>query len=192
VQTTGKLTVFGAGIQGKAHIDAIQSCLDFNEIAIVDITNQSHLCEELAQKYKIKVTQQTPDVAIDNADAIVTTTRSRIPIFDGTRVKPGAAVVAVGTSLPIYRELDDSLLERSGKVIVEWKPQCVEEAGEISLGIKSGALNPEKITDLQEIYGGNQIWRQEADQIVIFKSVGIGLSDLAAATEVWLQFSDHK
>lgn len=192
VQTTNKLAVFGAGVQGKAHIEAIQGKLGFREIAIVDLNNQSELCEQLSQKYKIKVMQLTPDQAVENADAIVTTTRSRIPIFDGTRVKPGAVVAAVGTSLPVYRELDDCVLSRAGKVIVEWKPQCIEEAGEIVMAIGSGALKRDRIIDLQEIYRGDQTWRDSTEQIVVFKSVGIGLSDLAAATEVWQQFIVQK
>jgi ornithine cyclodeaminase len=38
---------------------------------------------------------------------------------------------------------------------------------------------------MQEIYAGQARWREAADEVVVFKTVGVGLTDLAAAALVW-------
>ncbi len=45
-----------------------------------------------------------------------------------------------------------------------------------------GAL---RLTDLTAIGSGQAAWRLTPEEIVVFKSVGVGLSDLAAAAAVW-------
>ena len=76
---------------------------------------------------------------------IVTATRSKVPLFDGSRVKRGASVIAVGASLPTGSELDDTTLGRASRVIVEWKPQSLVEAGEVVTGRAHGVLPEERI-----------------------------------------------
>lgn len=68
-------------------------------------------------------------------------------------------------------------------MLVEWKPQSMVEAGEVVLGMASGALREEKIFDLPELFSGRQHWRASQAEIVVFKSVGVGLADVATA---WL------
>jgi ornithine cyclodeaminase len=94
-------------------------------------------------------------------------------------------VAAIGTSLPSGRELDDTTLARAARVVVEWKPQSLVEAGEVVLGLQSGALQPERIVDWTDLVQGRDTWRRDDDEIVVFKSVGVGLSDLAAASLAW-------
>jgi ornithine cyclodeaminase len=51
----------------------------------------------------------------------------------------------------------------------------------------SGALEGSaRIADLAEVFAGTAPWRAHADEIVVFKSVGLGLCDVAAA---WLAAS---
>jgi len=118
---------------------------------------------------------------------VVTVTRSKQPLFDGALLKPGAFVAAVGTSLPDGRELDDATLGRAGRIVVEWKPQSCVEAGEIVLGRAAGAVDDARVVDLVELFSGRARWRSRDDEIVVFKSVGVGLTDLAAASLVWQQ-----
>jgi ornithine cyclodeaminase len=124
---------------------------------------------------------------LGNADVVVTVTRSKSPLFDGSLLKPGTFVAAVGTSLPTGRELDDATLARAARIVVEWKPQSLQEAGEVVLGKAAGVVHDARVVDMQEIYAGQAHWREAADEIVVFKTVGVGLTDLAAAALVWQQ-----
>ena len=97
----------------------------------------------------------------------------------------GALVIAMGTSLPNGRELDDTALTRASRVLVEWRPQSLVEAGEVVLGMAAGALEVQRIADLSDLYAGRAPWRANDDEIVVFKSVGIGLADVACAWLAW-------
>lgn len=89
----------------------------------------------------------------------------------------------MGTSLPTGTELDDTTPSRASRVIVEWKPQSLVEAGEVVIGQRNGALDAGRVVDLVEL--GDGPWRTSADDIVVFKTVGVGLTDLAAASLAW-------
>lgn len=176
-----KLALFGLGIQGRTHLEALQETLHFKEIAVVDTADVSAQCALLASQLGVPVYQTFPVQAVTGADVVVTITRSKIPVFDGTWLKPGASVCAAGTSLPSGSEIDAVTRQRSSQVIVEWKPQSLVEAGEIVQGLQDKSLSLDRIKDLPEMLASQTPWRKHADEIMLFKAVGVGLSDLVAA-----------
>ena len=176
-----KLALFGLGIQGRTHLEALQETLRFQQIAVVDTVDVPAACEQLTCQLGVPVQQTTPEQAVRGADLIVTMTRSKTPVFNGSWLKPGASVCAVGTSLPSGSELDAITRQRSQQVIVEWKPQSLLEAGEIVQGLQDSSLDMARIKDLPEMLAGKSSWRQHPDHIMLFKAVGVGLSDLVAA-----------
>lgn len=177
--------LFGAGLQGRAHAEALAQALPLQQMRVVDMAPVDRWCQEASDRLGIDVRPCSAEQAVRGADIIVTCTRSKQPVFDGRWVRPGAFVAAVGTSLPTGSELDDTLLAAAARVIVEWQPQSNTEAGEVVQGLASGALDAARIVDLPQIYAGEAPWRSHADEIVVFKSVGIGLADLAAAHVAW-------
>jgi ornithine cyclodeaminase len=180
-----KLALFGFGVQGRAHLEALAALLPLREVCVVETRDAGGDCEAAARRLDLPVRQCTAEAAVRDADLVVTATRSKQPLFDGGWLKPGAFVVAVGTSLPTGRELDDTTLMRAARVIVEWKPQSLVEAGEVVIGRQLGLLDEARIVDVPQIMAGQAVWRESAEEIVVFKSVGVGLMDLAVATEAW-------
>ena len=180
-----KLALFGFGVQGRVHLDALAALLPLREVCVVETRDVGADCEAAGRRLDRTVRQSTAEAAVRDADLVVTATRSKQPLFDGAWLKPGAFVVAVGTSLPTGRELDDATLSRAARVIVEWKPQSLLEAGAVVIGRQLGLLDDARIVDILQILAGQAAWRASADEIVVFKSVGVGLMDLAVATEAW-------
>lgn len=182
---TAKLALFGAGLQGRAHAQALLAALPFRQVDVVDLDDVTAWCTDLARRHDVAVRQCAAREALRDADVVVTITRSKQPLFDGAWLEPGTFVAAVGTSLPTGRELDDSTLARAARIVVEWKPQSCAEAGELVLGRLAGVVDDTRVVDLPGIFSGHAPWRLHADEIVVFKSVGVGLTDLAAASLVW-------
>ncbi|HEV6964062.1 MAG TPA: ornithine cyclodeaminase family protein, partial [Roseateles sp.] len=116
--------------------------------------------------------------AAAEADVIVTATRSPTPLFDGGLVKPGAFVAAVGSSTKTARELDDALLGRAALVVVEWLEAARQEAGDLVLAAP-GTVAPERLVELGGLVASPPPRRPEG--VVVYKSVGIGLEDVALA-----------
>jgi ornithine cyclodeaminase len=176
-----KMALFGLGIQGRTHLEALQETMGFSEIAVVDTADVSQACDAFSKRYKMRVHQVTPQEAVTGADLIVTITRSKQPLFDGAWLKRGASICAVGTSLPSGTEVDQVSRARSDRVIVEWKPQSLVEAGEIVIGLADKSLDASQISDLPELLANDEPWRRTPEEIILFKAVGVGLSDLVAA-----------
>lgn len=182
-QMPRKLALFGQGHQGRAQAQALCEEFSFDEIAVVDPHSEDDWCARLALRHGCRVRQTDAATAISNADVVVTATRSKAPVFDGGGLKSGAVVIALGTSLANGRELDDATLRRASRVLVEWLPQSLEEAGEIVLGLAAGSIDRSRLADLPALYRGDAPWRESERDIVVFKTVGVGLSDVATA---WL------
>ena len=175
-----KLALFGAGLQGRSQALALAEIFAFDEIHVVDPAADPGWCERLQATSRARVGVSTPEQAVRGADIVVTATRSGEPVFDGAWLSPGAFVAAMGTSTAKGRELDDATMVRARRVILEWMPQSSEEAGEVVLWQAQRDLD--KLVDLPQLFGGERPWQGDANDITVFKSVGVCLADVAAAT----------
>ncbi len=178
------LALFGAGTQGAAHARQLSAALPLERILLCDPYAPADMPERLSQSCGIPVIPSEAEAAVREADVVVTASRSTTPLFSGAAIKPGAFVAAIGSSLPHTRELDDVALSRASAVVVEWKPQSTREAGDIVLA-GQGVLPESKLIELADVVLDRAQPRRCDDDIVIYKSVGVGLEDVALAGLAW-------
>ena len=70
--------------------------------------------------------------------------------------------------------------------IADQTAACLAEAGDLLIPIQAGELDPDPIyADLGEIVAGDKPGRVSADEITLFKSVGLAIQDVAAAALVY-------
>lgn len=181
-----QLALFGAGTQGHAH--AVQMAAAFG-LDGIRLCTPRPATDRLEEACGIPVRLCSADDALDGADIVVTASRATTPLFAGERLPPGCFVAAIGSSLPHARELDDVALSRAARVAVEWRPQSLREAGELVQAAK-GVLTDGKIVELAELVSGQVTGRRNPDEITIYKSVGVGLEDVALAGLAWRRFAE--
>jgi ornithine cyclodeaminase len=174
------LALFGAGTQGVQHALQLSAALPLQRILICDPYADAEAAARLSAQCGIPASFAQAEEAAAAADIIVTASRSTTPLFPGAIVKPGTFIAAIGSSLPHTRELDDVALSRAAAVVVEWRPQSLREAGDLVLADKA-VLPDEKIVELADVLLDTRPVRKHADDIVIYKSVGVGLEDVALA-----------
>ncbi len=172
------LALFGAGIQARAHAEALARVRRFERVLVCARTGAQALARELGEALNLTVRAVDAAEAAAEADVIVTATRSATPLFDGALVKPGAFVAAVGSSTAKARELDDALLGRASQVVVEWLTAAQQEAGDI-VQAAPGVIAPQRLVELGELIVKPR--PRGPQDIVVYKSVGIGLEDVALA-----------
>ncbi len=171
------LAIVGGGIQGRVHAEVLCRTQRFERLLVCARSGAQDLAQELQARLGLSVHVVGVEQAVREADVLVTATRSAEPLFDGALVKPGALVVAVGSSTPVARELDDALLARATLVAVEWRPAAAD-SGEFARAAP-GVIRPERVAELGELIA--QPRARGADDVVVYKSVGIGLEDVALA-----------
>ncbi|HEX4230786.1 MAG TPA: ornithine cyclodeaminase family protein [Bryobacteraceae bacterium] len=171
------LAVLGSGVQARSHIQALRLVRSFEEIRIWSRTAAN--AERLAKEVDGKA--MAAEEAVRGADVVVTVTAAREPILQGCWVKSGAHVNAVGAVGAAIRELDDEAM--ANPVIVESREAALTESGDILLS--HATIDAE----LGELLAGTK--SIDASQTTIYKSLGIGVEDIAAAKLVWDRIEHH-
>ncbi len=172
------VAVLGSGVQGRSHVDAMQTVLD-DPIIRIWSRNPAH-AEALALETHSLVAA-TVEEALDGADVVCTTTAAREPILRRSWLRPGAHVNAVGSSVPSARELDAETMA-AASLFVDRRESTLNEAGDYLLAAQEGLIGPDHIrAELGEVLVGSHPGRTGDEELTVFKSLGIAVEDLAAA-----------
>ena len=122
--------------------------------------------------------------AVRSADVIICATSSTVPLFPSAWVRMGTHVILIGSFTPAMREVERELVFRAlpGCLLVDSRKACLEEAGEL---IDAG-LEPQQLTEIGELVVDEGIRDSclSKKDITMFKSVGVGLQDVAVACAV--------
>ena len=97
-------------------------------------------------------------------------------------LSPGTHVNAMGANAPSRRELDPQIVLRAATVVTDDIEQAKTEAAEFIDLARAGAARLEQTCiPLHRIVGSPGL-RRDHDAITLFKSLGVGLEDLAIAS----------
>lgn len=115
------------------------------------------------------------------ADIIVSATGSHEPLVRGEWVRPGTHTDFIGNHHATKRECDTELVVKS-KVYADSRDNCFREAGEILVPISEGRFSKERVVgELTEMCRRTVPLREGDEEITLFKSIGMALSDLVGA-----------
>ncbi len=175
-----RLVIFGAGAQARAHLEAVPAVRPVRQITIVSRSRgPAEALVARARGRGLDAALGTPE-AVAEADLVCTCTTSPTPVFDGSALRPGTHVNAVGSYQPETREIDDAAVRRA-RLVVETREAALAEAGDLLIPIEAGVIAPEDIVaDLSEVVRGARV-RTADDDVTIFKSVGVAFEDLVVA-----------
>jgi ornithine cyclodeaminase len=172
------LAILGAGIQAKAHLEAMRAVRDFDRVLVWSRTPGR------AAELDGVEEAETAEAAVQDADVVVTATSAPEPILFHEWLKEGAHVNAAGSSIPTTRELDTATMA-AASLFVDRRESTLNEAGDYLLPMREGAIGPEHIRgELGEILVGAVPGRTSEDELTVFKSLGLAVEDLAAAEYV--------
>lgn len=170
-----RLVVFGAGVQGAAHVEAIRAVRPIDHVTVISRTPDStnRLVERIRADGVEADAGRPADV--EAADIVCTCTTSSSPVFDGSLLPADCHVNAVGTYTTDARELDEAAL-RDAFIVVETRQAAVAEAGDLVLAF--GEATGDRIdAELADVVRG----RAGTGHHTVFKSVGLAFEDLAVA-----------
>jgi ornithine cyclodeaminase/alanine dehydrogenase-like protein (mu-crystallin family) len=177
--------VIGAGRQGRSQLEAVCAVRPVRRAAVFDPDGNAAaaFAAEMAAALRIPVTPaRSADDAVARADIVCTATPFGTPVFDDAAVRPGTHINAVGAYTPTQREIPGATASRA-RLTVDSRAACLEEAGDLLIPLGEGLIGPpDTWAELGEIAAGSRAGRQSADEITLFKSVGLAVQDAAAAT----------
>jgi alanine dehydrogenase len=182
------VALFGAGVQARYHARAICAVRSIEEIRIYSRTPAAveAMIRELQEDPEIParlVAASSPAAALRNADLVCCTTTASEPVFADSELAPGAHVNAVGSFKPAVREVPPETVIRAA-VFVDSRAAGWEEAGDLIQPLQAGLISRDHVlAELGELVAGAHPGRTGAEQVTLFKSVGIAVQDAVAARE---------
>jgi ornithine cyclodeaminase len=178
------LGMVGTGVQARSHISALCQVRAFKEILVSGIDNQQAFTEAAERMTGVPARVVSIEEAAATSDVLVTATRSQVPLFSGDLLPAGSFVAAIGASKPSVRELDDIALARASTLVVEWKWQAQQEAGDLVM-CKYDTFDWNNVLELGDVVNGSSAYVRKPGDIVIYKAIGVGLEDVALANLVY-------
>jgi len=170
------LTIIGAGVQGRAHLEMLPLVRNIDEIRISSLRLDD--AERLASHdgRAVAVPLGGVEAAVRTSDVVCLCTHAGEPAIDAGWISAGTHVTSVGYRKP-HGELPRELLDR-GRLFVEsrlaFEPTpagCYELQG----------VDPASAAELGEVLNGRRPGRATPEEVTVYKAMGHAVEDLVAA-----------
>jgi alanine dehydrogenase len=171
------LALIGTGVQARSHARTFARVRDWSEIRLAG--RDKAKCEALAAELGATACSSFEE-AVRGADVVAATTHSPEPVVRAEWVQPGTHVSSVGYNAP-GSELDPELV-RAATIVVESRDSAFSPppGGAPELA----GTDPASVAELGELISGAKTGRRTPVEITLYKSVGVAVQDLAAASLV--------
>lgn len=179
-----RVLIFGVGTQGRGCVAATRAVFPTATFELVGRRPErvQQLVRELhATGIEARVCED-PGAAVATADIIICATTASSPLFDGSLVKPGALVAAIGTHGHAARELDDTLIARAD-LIVEGRGSAERENGNLHTYFDEERWRTSPPASLRDLVRGTVT--RHAERPAVYTGVGMSWEDLVCATVVF-------
>jgi ornithine cyclodeaminase/alanine dehydrogenase-like protein (mu-crystallin family) len=174
------LCLLGAGVQARSHLIALADVRPWEEVRVYAPTT-AHAEALREARPDITVAASAQD-AVRGADVVIVATSAKRPVLEHVWLAPGAHVNAVGASSPTAWEVEPATVAAAA-LFCDSRESVRHEAGEFKLAISEGLITGEDHirAELGEVVAGSHPGRASDDELTMFRSLGIGVEDLAAA-----------
>jgi ornithine cyclodeaminase len=188
-----RLAILGTGVQARSHLEALVEVRALEDVRVWSPQGRSRnrFVADMAGKVAVPVRAcASAEDAVRDADIVVLVTSSPAPVVDDAWVAAGAHVISVGACRPDQREMAPDLVTR-GRLVVDSRAAALVEAGDVVQGIREGRFDASHVVgELGEVLLGRVAGRRHADEVTIFKSLGMAVEDVAAADLVYRRAED--
>ena len=184
------LLILGTGEEAWYHARALLHVRPFDELVVWGrtVSRAEQLVERLAQQLprehagkipRLVVAAELP-AALARADVACTVTSAKQPFVRGEWLPAGLHLNLVGSAIASTAEVDDEAVRRS-RFFVDYREAALAAAGELLAAMQRGVVDATHIRgEIGEVLTGGVVGRQAADELTIYKSLGVTTQDLAA------------
>ena len=178
------LAIFGSGTQARTHLEAMRCVRPIERVRVwsrnADNARRFAASAHAATGLPVEAMADAA-TAVRGAHIVCTTTASREPVLRGEWLEPGVHVNAVGASLAVARELDTPAVVMS-RLYVDRRESAMAEAGDFLVPRDEGAItNDHIVAELGDVVLGRAPGRRTAQEVTLFKSLGLAIEDIASA-----------
>ena len=176
--------IIGTGGQAPTQLEALSKVRGIKKIKAYSRTQERR--EEFACRMTDTMGVEVSAVAsnedaVRDCDIVLCIAATMDPVVEGAWLKDGSTVIGAGPTTWRAREVDEAVITRAGKLIVDSTEQAAIEAGDLCSAVDKGIIQWSKVHELRHIVSGAVTGRDSKDQVVYAKIMGTGVADVAAA-----------
>lgn len=184
-QPAPAIAVIGSGFEARTHLEAMARSGAIGQTRVFSPRESSRraFCAAMAEIGIAANPAESAQQAVKEADVVICAARSRdeSPTFLGEWLRPGMTVVSIGSTLPEQREIDAEAIRRADLIVADMAEEVAHDTGDMIAATAAGVVFAHKMTGLADVVCGDHPGRTDASQIVMYKSVGAAIQDLAVA-----------
>ena len=161
------LGIIGTGFQARTQLDAIRAVRPIKTVRVWSRSAEKR--RRFAEESSV-TDVDSAEGAVRGAHIVVTATNSKEPVLESAWIEAGTMINAMGSNVANRRELPADLVKRADLIAADSIEQAKIEAGDLLLADQWS--NVIELKDVKQHY--------DPKQITIFKSLGLGVEDVAA------------
>ena len=181
-----KIAIVGSGAVAAAHWRHVQNLRPWQEVWVFS-PNLSAGSDAWARWQSIcpdAVLSENADAAVQDADVVMLCTSSGTPVVDHMALKSNALVTSISTNVHRAHEVNPAFLNIA-QVYCDYRATTPATAGEMVLAAQDHGWTVDNLRgDLGELSMGN-CPVPDQNRPVFFRSVGLGLEDIAIAHAIY-------
>lgn len=182
----GVVGLYGSGGQARTQLEAVCKVRNVRKAFVYsrDEAKRKAFCEEMSRVCNTEVVPVSePKQAAEGCDIVITATTSRDPVLHGNWLAEGVHVNLIGSNFLAKAEADAEVF-RNALITVDSKEQARHEAGDFLKPMELGLFGWSDVHEFSHVLMGRYPGRETDTQRTIFKSLGLGIEDLAVAVRV--------
>ena len=180
-----RVAVIGSGFEARGLLLALASIRTLAGAKVFSPTpaSRERFAADLRSQASLDVVPAaSAQDAVHGADVVLCAARSRdeSPVLRGEWLAPGMTVVSVGSTLPEQREVDEQVLARASLIVADMVDEVAHDTGDLLAASQALVDVSSRLVSLGDFVSGKAV-RQNAADIVVYKSVGSALQDVVTA-----------
>ncbi|UOK36762.1 ornithine cyclodeaminase family protein [Pseudomonas palleroniana] len=182
-----RLAIIGSGKVAQAHLHYVQHLRGWQSIRMYSPSLGSAGVETLAQLKALDPRlslARSCDEALQDADVILLCTSSAGPVIDPSHLSKPALITSISTNAPRAHEVPPQCLNAM-HVFCDYRQTTPDAAGEMLIAAEQHGWDKRAVVgDLPELLS-DRAQRPDYDRHVFFRSIGLGLEDVALANALY-------
>ena len=184
--TANRLASLGSGKVAQAHLPYVKGLRDWQSISLYspsvsEDAETVRLLKNIEPRLNIV---DSREAAVQDADVIMLCTSSAGPVIDPSSLRKPALITSISTNAPRAHEVPPQSLNDM-QVFCDYRLTTPGSAGEMLIAAErhdwdKGAI----VGDLPDLLSG-KVLRPDYDRHVFFRSIGLGLEDIALANAIY-------
>ncbi|MFH2041624.1 MAG: ornithine cyclodeaminase family protein [Acidobacteriota bacterium] len=186
MNTIRSVGVVGAGFQGLHQALFACEVRSVSKVLVYDISGKRMIDFErqlAAHRPHLKITRcRSAAELVERSEVVITTTTSRSPVLpDDAELLKGRHYVGIGSYQPDVREFPPALFSVIEEVFVD-TAHALRESGDIKQPLEEGLIQKNRVHTFGKLVTGDIPSDPLRKKTTFFKSVGMALFDLMAAS----------